>query len=1243
MKTHSRRITHSALCIVHSALCIVFFAFCILHSSFCLAVPASAYVQDGLVACWDGVENAGPGVRVTSPAVWKDVVGGRAFALNNVTVNADRLTFAGATSSYGTLSADDTTATFGRAKDGTLEIVYASSSTANQVLLQSSSASGIAFGSWNKNTLIICNANSKTISFSSGTATNFVSVLYASAKPDSAYVNGAAATMGANNYFGNANTTTVLGKRTANSAAFSGSIYAIRLYSRQLTDAEIAANHAVDEERFLRGNASARRGITFAAYPALQGESNPGYGTHSFEPGATYTFSAPAVWTNGAATAAATCRGFTLALADGRTVTSSALSTNITYSTELDDAVLTWQWEMHKSITVANFDEDLATVYVNGRPIANGEKHFLMPNESTATAELRDFRSDWYFAYAPTSQTDRNLALGYWGGLPAGADATANPVVFAPDADLTITPNIDCKGYVWHAIGTTSISNASYKLAASTFNADKRTLKAGLCDTYYDGSDKVLDFAMRVNVGGTNYTVTALVDAVVNSKGAVELRVAPKLTTLGVVTRNGGALTNVVGVADTAVKDVAQYAFYYAGGLVGAISDYIPRGATTFNAYSYSRNALSNLKLNGPVILPAAVSIAGSAFYNDPYITELLCTSPALTTISGNAFKNNTLLKKVTLASPVLSSVANTAFNVAMTNLTYLSAPPAQTVLDNLVYAVAAADGAHTLRVHVPLCTPGWWELVSEPTAAEVTAGLPEGCYGIFVTATGDRKGWMITLDDVDASLIVTDMSKVGNAGYDIRTGLAEGDTLTLSSEDFSSCELQHFNRATGAWETFETKNASSFTYTHDGRLTRARWKVDGYALNVVSARYGGSFTVSGATPIAGDNVYAAGAVLTVTASGSPEHPTSHFAEWTSGVSGAATKSASITVTMDSDKVLEAAFDPDEWLYDPATGKITDGEWTSSAAVTLDAAAKTVSSGAFTAAHDYTFWLDLSLPVYVASDPEGEYNVTVLTFASNISLVNVRLSPRFASFTKESTFNGTKALARLDGLGASAVTALPASFLGTGTGTLGTPIARATYEANDYLPPALASVGHYFHYCGPYLVGTLRLTRALSISGSANYLGSFADKTAGVTNLNLSCEALSTLPVLFFSGMKLQELTIGSTNLESAVSGSFSGAASTLERMNFLAHAPATAALDNILASYNSRTTTSAKPLLIYCSKRAPGWRALAAEVDRSSDEWLSRPEGTWGIYQTAANKRFYLVQRDSIYDTELQTIIFLR
>ena len=113
------------------------------------AADTSRYVQDGLVAHWDGIENAGAGVAHDPAATtWKDLVGGREFTLTaGVTVNDDRLTFPGNASSYGNLSEADTAATFGLATNGTVEIVYASSSasTAHQILLQSSAASGIAF------------------------------------------------------------------------------------------------------------------------------------------------------------------------------------------------------------------------------------------------------------------------------------------------------------------------------------------------------------------------------------------------------------------------------------------------------------------------------------------------------------------------------------------------------------------------------------------------------------------------------------------------------------------------------------------------------------------------------------------------------------------------------------------------------------------------------------------------------------------------------------------------------------------------------------------------------------------------------------------------------------------------------------------------------------------------------------------------------------------------------------------
>ena len=56
---------------------------------------AKDYVQDGLIAMWDGIENAGWGVHDTNATVWKDLVGGNdatLFACHSF--NYDSVSFA---------------------------------------------------------------------------------------------------------------------------------------------------------------------------------------------------------------------------------------------------------------------------------------------------------------------------------------------------------------------------------------------------------------------------------------------------------------------------------------------------------------------------------------------------------------------------------------------------------------------------------------------------------------------------------------------------------------------------------------------------------------------------------------------------------------------------------------------------------------------------------------------------------------------------------------------------------------------------------------------------------------------------------------------------------------------------------------------------------------------------------------------------------------------------------------------
>ncbi|MBR2939714.1 MAG: right-handed parallel beta-helix repeat-containing protein [Kiritimatiellae bacterium] len=219
------------------------------------AASTSSYVQDGLIACWDGIENAGAGTHDAGATVWKDIVGGYEFALTGVTVDDDRMTFAGSTSSYGTLSAADTTSSFVVASNGTMEIVYRSDTGAGtQVLLQSTDSSGLAFGIFSGNNIILRSSSStaaQMLPFTSGANTNCVSVFYTSRVPVSAVVNGGKMALSGSNYWGSPGTTTVIGKRASNASGFLGSIYCIRLYNRHLSDEEIAANYEIDQKRFI--------------------------------------------------------------------------------------------------------------------------------------------------------------------------------------------------------------------------------------------------------------------------------------------------------------------------------------------------------------------------------------------------------------------------------------------------------------------------------------------------------------------------------------------------------------------------------------------------------------------------------------------------------------------------------------------------------------------------------------------------------------------------------------------------------------------------------------------------------------------------------------------------------------------------------------------------------------------------------------------------------------------------------
>ena len=225
-----------------------------------LSLDSTSYVSSGLVAQWDGVENAGRGLHDDSAAVWRDLVAGREFALTGVTVNPDCMTFAGSASSYGELSVADTLATFTAERSGTLEIAYASSrgTAADEILLETPAASGLAYG-LHYEAGVRCyvvpyagSTNQRMFLFAAGTAKNTSAVRYNSGAPDSLFANGTQIphrTDGYTKWNTTGDTTTIGTRASKEKTHFMGSIYAIRLYNRHLSDREIIGNEWVDQMR----------------------------------------------------------------------------------------------------------------------------------------------------------------------------------------------------------------------------------------------------------------------------------------------------------------------------------------------------------------------------------------------------------------------------------------------------------------------------------------------------------------------------------------------------------------------------------------------------------------------------------------------------------------------------------------------------------------------------------------------------------------------------------------------------------------------------------------------------------------------------------------------------------------------------------------------------------------------------------------------------------------------------------
>lgn len=208
---------------------------------------AKDYVQDGLIALWDGIENVGWGMHDAQTTVWKDLSGNEndLTLMNGAHFDANSLVTAARNSVSALLS---TTLPY-----ATIEVCAFFDASRNSSAL-------VCFGnSVNNSRMMSCSPNkiqglngNAVITVSTSEAARTWAATYPSSSSAIQYIDGQLATgsVGNNSWSNRTGNFGLSGSSNYASYNFVGNYYSVRLYSRPLTAEEIVHNYAVDKARF---------------------------------------------------------------------------------------------------------------------------------------------------------------------------------------------------------------------------------------------------------------------------------------------------------------------------------------------------------------------------------------------------------------------------------------------------------------------------------------------------------------------------------------------------------------------------------------------------------------------------------------------------------------------------------------------------------------------------------------------------------------------------------------------------------------------------------------------------------------------------------------------------------------------------------------------------------------------------------------------------------------------------------
>ena len=220
---------------------------CITYDDTAIGYPDTSpqYVKDGLVFWLDGIDK-GEGADT-----WVDKVGGHVFTNHGAVFNPDHVYLDGNAYLVGS-----TTQLFPTTESGTIEVVFKKESEFGVIIVpptggtSATTVSQLSFGFISGYGLMWSNKTSRP-KYSDSLAWGSVSISLARALGG-----GEALTQNGSSYLSlTSNSPAYIGRRNYSSTnPFTGKIYCIRMYNRQLTEEEVLHNLAVDNQRFYLGN-----------------------------------------------------------------------------------------------------------------------------------------------------------------------------------------------------------------------------------------------------------------------------------------------------------------------------------------------------------------------------------------------------------------------------------------------------------------------------------------------------------------------------------------------------------------------------------------------------------------------------------------------------------------------------------------------------------------------------------------------------------------------------------------------------------------------------------------------------------------------------------------------------------------------------------------------------------------------------------------------------------------------------